>query len=50
MYDLKLEPDELTNVGREPQLTQQYSQYKGLVKVFQNRIDRWRKVTRDPVK
>ena len=41
-YDLKRDPDEMHNVVSD-------AEYAAVVKVLRNRLDRWRKQTKDPL-
>jgi arylsulfatase len=47
LYHLTRDAEEIDNVARKPDTARQYA---AVVKVFQNRLDQWRKKTRDPAK
>jgi arylsulfatase len=47
LYHLTRDPEELNNVGRP---ADSKNQYFGVIKVFANRVEQWRKNTRDPAK
>ncbi len=47
LYHLTHDADEMNNVAKNADTARQYA---GVVKVFQNRVEEWRKRTRDPAK
>jgi len=47
LYHLTRDAEEMNNVAPKPNSPQQYA---GVVKVFQGRVEEWRKKTRDPAK